>query len=220
MICQVWIMGNCHHCGKELTNLQRKFCSKICRNKTYAPNYGTPAYRPKSPKESDYCAVCNKLLTGRQTRYCSVRCKHIALENSYPSQIRRGLSRKLSLVKQFGGQCRECGYAKNLSVLSFHHKEGKEFMVNRAMLGQRSIERITREVAKCDLLCANCHLELHNPTLAADLLGTYLMTPKQCIPRRDNVSAGRRLLVSSSAFVRVNVRTQCIKIMSGRNSEE
>ena len=110
------------------------------------------------------CSVCNKNLIGKQTLFCSVKCKN-AIHQSYPAQKKRGLTRKLYFVKKLGGKCSDCGYAANLSALAFHHINGKEFQLDARSLSNRKIGPILDEVAKCKLLCHNCHAEVHNPDL-------------------------------------------------------
>ena len=110
------------------------------------------------------CKICDKKLTGKQKLYCSIRCKN-AFHQSYPSQKKRGLDRKLYFVKQLGGKCSLCGYATNLSALAFHHLGGKEFQLDVRSLSNRKLDPILKEVAKCKLLCNNCHAEVHNPGL-------------------------------------------------------
>ncbi len=82
-----------------------------------------------------------------------------------PSTKKRGLNRKLYFVKQHGGQCTKCGYATNLAALAFHHLHGKEFQLDARSLSNRKLDTILKELAKCILLCNNCHAETHNPTL-------------------------------------------------------
>lgn len=64
-----------------------------------------------------------------------------------------------------GGKCSHCGYAANLAALTFHHLGGKEFKLDVRSLSNRRIDPILAEVAKCRLLCHNCHAEVHNPSL-------------------------------------------------------
>lgn len=47
-------------------------------------------------------------------------------------------------------------------VLQFHHRDpsAKEFRIGQAT-GTMAIPRLLRELAKCDVLCANCHLRRH-----------------------------------------------------------
>lgn len=69
-----------------------------------------------------------------------------------------------------GGECVVCGYKKCEEALEFHHRDPseKESSVSQICREyspftaiQSSIDKVTAEMAKCDLLCANCHRELH-----------------------------------------------------------
>ena len=65
-------------------------------------------------------------------------------------------------VDYLGGKCSICGYNKCIEALEFHHKNPteKDFSISRK--GHcRSWERVKSEIEKCDLLCANCHREIH-----------------------------------------------------------
>lgn len=110
------------------------------------------------------CTICAEPLSGRQTLYCSMKCKN-TVHQSYPAQKKRGLQRKLHFVEKLGGKCSACGYAKNIAALAFHHVNGKDFALDVRAFSNRKIEPILDEVAKCVLLCHNCHAETHNPSL-------------------------------------------------------
>ena len=111
------------------------------------------------------CIACGNRLIGKQVKYCSVACKNKALQ-SYPAQKRRGLTRKLELVRTFGGSCSICGYNNNLAALTFHHiSEDKNFKLDMRSLSNRTMQAVLAECEKCILVCHNCHAELHNPHL-------------------------------------------------------
>tara|TARA_Y100000310_G_scaffold56232_1_gene51557 strand:+ start:9789 stop:10259 length:471 start_codon:yes stop_codon:yes gene_type:complete len=69
--------------------------------------------------------------------------------------------RKEKLIELKGGKCK-CGYNKCIASLEFHHRdpEEKEFNLNAGGL-LKPWNRVLKEADKCDLLCANCHAELH-----------------------------------------------------------
>jgi hypothetical protein len=67
------------------------------------------------------------------------------------------------LVEEAGGQCEICGYRRCLHALEFHHQDPAVKSFGIALRGiTRSIETVRREVAKCALLCANCHAEVED----------------------------------------------------------
>lgn len=60
-------------------------------------------------------------------------------------------------------QCERCGET-TIECLQFHHRDPttKLFDVSDGALRKRTTrERILAEIAKCDVLCANCHLRFH-----------------------------------------------------------
>ena len=67
---------------------------------------------------------------------------------------------KLILIESMGGKCEICGYNKSINALQFHHKnpEEKDFAIGSKSY---SIKRLLKEASKCILVCANCHIELH-----------------------------------------------------------
>lgn len=58
--------------------------------------------------------------------------------------------------------CVDCGESYDPIVMDFHHREGteKDFRVSQSPKTVAK-DRILSEVAKCDLLCANCHRLRH-----------------------------------------------------------
>jgi hypothetical protein len=66
-------------------------------------------------------------------------------------------------VKEFGGKCSKCGYNKNYAALEFHHVDPstKEFKWDKLRLHPPEI--MIKELAKCILVCSNCHKEIHYP---------------------------------------------------------
>lgn len=70
-------------------------------------------------------------------------------------------------VEQRGGKCELCGYDKNYAALTFHHTDPsvKERGLASGIMASNSLETMQREITKCQLLCYNCHAELHHPRL-------------------------------------------------------
>ena len=58
--------------------------------------------------------------------------------------------------------CESCG-GRNPDCLQFHHRDGeeKEFNVSEGGDGSWSKARVLAEIAKCIVLCGNCHAKRH-----------------------------------------------------------
>lgn len=67
---------------------------------------------------------------------------------------------KQKAIDYKGGKCIYCGYSKCNRSLDFHHRipKDKEFGIGGKKV---SWERMKVELDKCDLVCRNCHGELH-----------------------------------------------------------
>ncbi len=72
-----------------------------------------------------------------------------------------GRSLKQKMVDYAGGCCIVCQYDGYIGALEFHHVNPatKSFEVNSRC--KRSWDAIIEEIAKCVLLCSNCHKEVH-----------------------------------------------------------
>lgn len=73
----------------------------------------------------------------------------------------RGRQKRLRAIEFLGGKCMACGYNRYYGALDFHHREPGTKDPTFACLRGWSWERIVAELAKCDLLCRNCHAERH-----------------------------------------------------------
>jgi len=69
---------------------------------------------------------------------------------------------KLRAVEEAGGACRGCGLRSPVDALEFHHLDASTKVFALSVDGiPRSWARVKAELAKCVLLCANCHRETH-----------------------------------------------------------
>lgn len=113
------------------------------------------------------CITCQKDLTGKQQKFCSKYCnqKDINLRlKEYGIQRNKGLYRKKELIDMKGGKCSTCGYNKSYAALTFHHRDPtvKELKLDIRGLSNRKWSKILEELDKCDLVCFNCHMEIHH----------------------------------------------------------
>lgn len=116
------------------------------------------------------CETCQKELTGKQQKFCCRKCNNQSVNTKhkdYTRQQQRGIKRKLFFVNQLGRRCCICGYQKNLASLIFHHKDPKQktLTLDIRSMSNNSLEVLQNEVNKCQLMCHNCHSELHHPEM-------------------------------------------------------
>lgn len=80
------------------------------------------------------------------------------------SRRRRRL--KEMAIELKGSKCHFCGYNRCAGALEFHHvdENTKNFDLSTKGL-TRSWNKIKEELAKCVLVCANCHREIHSGLL-------------------------------------------------------
>lgn len=93
---------------------------------------------------------------------------------SRKKQHKRARDSKVKFIREAkinaGGKCNICGYDKCLKALDFHHTDpttkaisvtGKKKTMYEVLrdLGRNAA---VLELQKCELICANCHRELHD----------------------------------------------------------
>jgi len=70
---------------------------------------------------------------------------------------------KIKSVDYLGGQCELCGYSNSLAALTFHHKNPLFKKFNLGSSGVcKNWDTLKIELDKCQLLCSNCHIEVHD----------------------------------------------------------
>ena len=64
---------------------------------------------------------------------------------------------------QAGGKCIQCGYNRYPQILEFHHRDPSQKTATLGTLFSKGVgpKTLAKELAKCDLLCPNCHKEAH-----------------------------------------------------------
>lgn len=93
-------------------------------------------------------------VVGRTGRRCTTCCTEYARGRSHRT-------RNFLRVYKSRSCCQSCGYSKCPDALVFHHRDPAAKLFSVAVYGNRSLVAVQAEIAKCDLLCSNCHAELH-----------------------------------------------------------
>jgi hypothetical protein len=167
------LMKICENCGKEFSTEDGNDEMGNFHRRRYCFNCLSEQPRTVAPPPGKLlnCIVCGNPLKGTQRKYCSKKCKVHQL-SSYAAQKDRGIERKIRLIQFAGGACVRCGYSKNLAALEFHHidPEQKKFKLDTNHLANRTWESVLMEFEKTELLCSNCHSELHCPDMEMEIL--------------------------------------------------
>lgn len=70
--------------------------------------------------------------------------------------------KRLFAIKFYGAKCTKCGYDKCIDALEFHHRDSSSKKAKPTYIIRRwAWEKVKVELDKCDLVCSNCHKEIH-----------------------------------------------------------
>jgi len=75
--------------------------------------------------------------------------------------IERARENKKLYVEYKGGKCSKCGYNKCMAALDFHHRDPACKDPSFKSIKFWEFDRAKQELDKCDLVCRNCHSEIH-----------------------------------------------------------
>lgn len=149
--------------------METKTCSQCHKNKPITDFYQLSYGRGPESK----CKICSKL---RSKKYAS---KHRDKYNKYNRDYYVRNKEKISIQKQQywntkrrivlehlqSHPCTDCGNS-DIRVLEFDHIRGQKRNGIAEMKGY-SVKALIKEIAKCEVVCANCHrirTETRNPT--------------------------------------------------------
>lgn len=102
------------------------------------------------------CPVCGKeLINSRNKRTCSRACanryrtgiRYTGAARKDKDKVKTAAALKARLVQERGGVCERCGYSQT-HILVVHHKV-------------RKCDGGTNDMNNLELICPNCHAEIH-----------------------------------------------------------
>lgn len=151
-------MKTCLKCGKQFKNREkingsikilnkRKYClecspfGKRNTKKIHLPQ------RDRNTKKQ--CPKCGNEFKWNKNNVCWT-CRSF---DRRKNQRQQG-------IEYLGGKCSKC-HIKDHDVLTFHHINPDDKYQNLSSLWHDKWDTIKKELDKCTLLCANCHIKLH-----------------------------------------------------------
>lgn len=149
---------NCQWCGQEFEASRKdtKYCSRSCQAKASRDRL------KKGINSAEHtCLKCGKTFLIKDYAFNRKYCYECLPQAASGGAAMRRLVKQWALDYK-GHQCCICGYNKCDAALEFHHRDPskKDFIIsdNNMSLNWPIIQQ---ELDKCDLVCANCHREIH-----------------------------------------------------------
>lgn len=140
--------------GKEITLHRRVYClncSPFGKRSKCGP-ISKLGVKMKGHSVHVKCKECSKTFVTKNASHTCYACK---------SKNTRA-KRKLFALNYKGGKCAKCGYNRCHKALVFHHIDPEDKLMQLSWNWDKSFERVKEELDKCCLLCAICHIELHD----------------------------------------------------------
>lgn len=116
--------------------------------------------------EEKACASCDRVLPVAQFKLRSGNGRQAGQRNTmcnrclYVKYTRPEAQRKTQVISEYklSVGCVDCGFNAHPAALEFDHLPGSDKKFNvMEKVGSYSLDRIWQEVAKCEVVCANCH---------------------------------------------------------------
>jgi hypothetical protein len=127
-----------------------KHCSKCGMAK---PLEQFPVNRSRKDGRHGWCLICQRAyLRDHYERNRPYYLAKARIRNDLEARAKRDLLRQLKDVP-----CKDCGVRYPSWVMEFDHVRGHKLFNIATNLRSRSMSALLREIAKCEVLCANCH---------------------------------------------------------------
>ena len=122
-------------------HLSKRICT-VCKTQKDENEF----HRKSKFKYTGRCFVCNNNRTFHNYYY------------SETAKLKRELriAKRLEIINKAKSQpCMDCGQKFPEECMDFDHRENKLYTI--ANMKGNKIEKLIEEIAKCDIVCANCH---------------------------------------------------------------
>lgn len=174
------ICSNCHR-DKTQRELVDKYKSPDYSKESWSTKRVGKRFVDKPLIEGDpskVCKICNtekplssfnkrklsnnRMSTRCECKTCAYELKTVYREKNKDYLAKRRLKRGQEAAEWFESykdnkQCADCGETFRYWMLDYDHREDKLYKPGHLKKTLKSRETIMKELAKCDLVCSNCH---------------------------------------------------------------
>jgi len=154
---------------KELRDLlefdarrENRFRDQVANKKAVAKRKKERQEKSKKRKDQKAAEAAAKIQRRKEEKDAKQRWEEL-----HPNEVReRRLERQRAsrgekiIINAKKGPCTDCGKKFPPYVMDLHHVRGKK-AANISQMKRGSVKKLEEEIAKCDLLCANCHRIRH-----------------------------------------------------------
>lgn len=155
----------------KLDDPRTRICSGTCKQEKTLDQFYLRRDRPNGRQSR--CIECSngerwkggrfKDEEHKQTVYAANKVSYERHKSKYQKRARKRNARfKQKALEAHGSTaCERCGYDRHSSALDFHHRDRAQKLFNVSVALQApdkySWYEILHEIAKCDVICSNCH---------------------------------------------------------------
>ena len=127
-----------------------KICG-LCKQEKKLVEFNKKAGRDYQP----FCRLCDNKKS--RERYAANKQHHIKVIAERNKQYKKETDDYIRNLKS-NTKCTDCKKKHHWFQMDFDHVKGKKDRAISQMVAQKvSLERIKKEIEKCELVCANCH---------------------------------------------------------------
>jgi Pyruvate/2-oxoacid:ferredoxin oxidoreductase delta subunit len=149
-----YLGGKCENCGEN----------NIFKLNFHHIESTDKEYNMSKIKEGRWSIIKNEI------EKCKLLCYNCHFEYHFDNDrdtYRKNITKKTLLEYKGLSGCEICGYNKCMGALDFHHPDSddKDFILSSIVVVYKSVsdlkEKIENELDKCQVVCKNCHAEIH-----------------------------------------------------------
>lgn len=135
-----------------------------------------PIRNAATGKLHSYCLTCQSAMS---------REHYQANKGDYKRKVQNTTHRNRRLISKAKSKpCADCGVSYPPYVMDFDHRDGHVKIQSLGNMTRASKARILAEIAKCDVVCANCHRErTHRRMIAGTAKGAGASKPSPNVRR-------------------------------------